>query len=77
MYTFLWVWQGFSIYTLYSKCHHQFGLMDCNYYTNASAMQYIMNYMKLVLPLYSLYWSIHTKDESKRGTAFAFIFGVN
>ena len=23
------------------------------------------------------YWSIHTKDESKRGTAFAFIFGVN
>ena len=24
-----------------------------------------------------LYWSIHTKDESKRGTAFAFIFGVN
>ena len=25
----------------------------------------------------SLYWSIHTKDESKCGTAFAFIFGVN
>ena len=25
----------------------------------------------------SLYWSIHTKDESKRGTAFAFIFDVN
>ena len=24
-----------------------------------------------------LYWSIHTKDESKRGTVFAFIFGVN
>ena len=24
-----------------------------------------------------LYWSIHTKDESKRETAFAFIFGVN
>ena len=36
-----------------------------------------MNYMKLVIPLHSLYWSIHTKDESKRGTAFAFIFGVN
>ena len=36
-----------------------------------------MNSMKLVIPLYSLYWSIHTKDESKRGTAFAFIFGVN
>ena len=33
--------------------------------------------MKLVIPLRSLYWSIHTKDESKRGTAFAFIFGVN
>ena len=29
--------------------------------------------MKLVIPLHSLYWSIHTKDESKRGTAFAFI----
>ena len=36
-----------------------------------------MNSMKLVVPLRSLYWSIHTKDESKRGTAFAFIFGVN
>ena len=38
---------------------------------------HIMNSMKLVVPLQSLYWSIHTKDESKRGTAFAFIFGVN
>ena len=37
----------------------------------------IMNSMKLVIPLHLLYWSIHTKDESKRGTAFAFIFGVN
>ena len=36
-----------------------------------------MNSVKLVIPLQSLYWSIHTKDESKRGTAFAFIFGVN
>ena len=36
-----------------------------------------MNSMKLVIPLHSLYWSIHTKDESKRGTAFASIFGVN
>ena len=36
-----------------------------------------MDSMKLVIPLHSLYWSIHTKDESKRGTAFAFIFGVN
>ena len=33
--------------------------------------------MKLVIPLHSLYWSIHTKDESKRRTTFAFIFGVN
>ena len=33
--------------------------------------------MKLVVPLHSLYWSIHTKDESKREMAFAFIFGVN
>ena len=39
--------------------------------------QLIMNSTKLVIPLHSLYWSIHTKDESKRGTAFAFIFGVN
>ena len=37
----------------------------------------LMNSTKLVIPLHSLYWSIHTKDESKRGTAFAFIFGVN
>ena len=37
----------------------------------------LMNSMKLVFPLHSLYWSIHTKDESKRETAFAFIFGVN
>ena len=37
----------------------------------------VMNSMKLVIPLRTLYWSIHTKDESKRGTAFAFIFGVN
>ena len=37
----------------------------------------IMNSMELGIPLHSLYWSIHTKDESKRGIAFAFIFGVN
>ena len=30
-----------------------------------------------ICQLHSLYWSIHTKDESKRGIAFAFIFGVN
>ena len=27
-----------------------------------------MNSMKLAIPLHSLYWSIHTKDESKRGS---------
>ena len=32
---------------------------------------------EIVIPLHLLYWSIHTKDESKRGTAFAFILGVN
>ena len=36
-----------------------------------------VNSMKHVIPLHSLYRSIHTKDESKRGIAFAFIFGVN
>ena len=50
-----------------------------------------MNSMKLVIPLHLNSWkkdskrccdtttaeSIHTKDESKRGSAFAFIFGVN
>ena len=32
--------------------------------------------MKLVILLHSLYWSIHSKDESKRGTIFALIFKV-
>ena len=50
-----------------------------------------MNSMKLVIPLHFISWkkdseqccdtttpeSIHTKDESKRETAFAFIFGVD
>ena len=36
-----------------------------------------VNSMKLVILLHSLYWSIHIKDENKRGTAFTFIFGVN
>ena len=50
-----------------------------------------MNSMKRVIPLHFIWWkkdsklccdttmpeSIHTKDESKRGSAFAFIFGVN
>ena len=35
---------------------------------------HIMNSMKLVIPLH---WLSYTKDESKHGTAFAFIFGVN
>ena len=30
----------------------------------------------IIIPLHSLYWSIDTKDESKLGTAFTFIFGV-
>ena len=47
------------------------------YFINEVARHMIMNSMKLVIPLHSLYWSIHTKDESKRGTAFTFIFGVN
>ena len=50
-----------------------------------------MNSMKIVIPLHFISLkkdskrccdtttpeSIHTKDESKRGSAFAFIFGVN
>ena len=36
-----------------------------------------MKSTRLVIPLHSLYWSIHTKDESERGTAFTFIFDVN
>ena len=52
---------------------------------------YFMKSMELVIPLHFISWkkyskrccdtttpeSIHTKDESKRGSAFAFIFGVN
>ena len=50
-----------------------------------------MNSMKIIIPLHFISLkkdskrccdtttpeSIHTKDESKRGSAFAFIFGVN
>ena len=50
-----------------------------------------MNSMKIIIPLHHISLkkdskqccdtttpkSIHTKDESKRGFAFAFIFGVN
>ena len=52
------------------------GKLDCNK-TPVFGHEKGMNSMKLVIPLHWLYWSIHTKDESKRGTAFAFIFGVN
>ena len=52
---------------------------------------YSMKSTKLVIPLHFISWnkdskrccdtatpeSIHTKDESKRGSTFAFIFGVN
>ena len=30
----------------------------------------LMNFVKLVIPSHSLYWSIHTKDESKHATGF-------
>ena len=51
-------------------------LRNIDLHFNYLIIQY-MNSMKLVVPLHSLHRSIHTKDESKRGTAFAFIFGVN
>ena len=35
-----------------------------------------INFMELVILLHSLYWSFHTKDETKRGTAFAFLLGL-
>ena len=57
-----------SLFILYQRGNCLFG-----FYVN----EFFMNSMKLVIHLHSLYWSIHTKDESKRGTAFAFIFGVN
>ena len=47
------------------------------YISGTETFRPIMNSMIHVIPLHSLNWSIHTKDESKRGTAFAFIFGVN
>ena len=50
------------------------GLMDV---ARKPSLACRVNSMKLVISLHSLYWSIHTKDESKRGIAFAFIFGVN
>ena len=47
--------------------------MGCKQHNNGLDM----NSMNFVIPLHSWYWSIHTKDESKHGTAFAFIFCVN
>ena len=37
----------------------------------------VHEFHELVILFHSLYWSIHTKDESKHRTPFAFIFGVN
>ena len=50
------------------------GHLECPLWT---VMPYNMNSMKVVIPLHSLHWSIHTKDEGKHGTAFALIFGMN
>ena len=36
------------------------------------ALRRLLNSMKLVILLHSLYWSIHTKDESKRGNRVCF-----
>ena len=48
-----------------------------NSFCDISRKCVLPNMIRAGIRLYSLYWSIHTKDESKRGTAFAFIFGVN
>ena len=63
--TFLHVLHAFKLKVLFSLMNH-LGSLKLN-----------LNSMKLVIPLHSLYWSIHTEDESKRGIEFAFIFGVN
>ena len=36
-----------------------------------------LEFHELDIPSHSLHWTIHTKDESKCETTFAFIFGVN
>ena len=64
-----------SINLTQKKPFRYFG--DLLYVGSALLVELCMNSMKLVNPLLSLYWSIHTKDESKRDSAFAFIFGVN
>ena len=51
--------------------------INCHRQQTVGGGSVFMKSMKFVTLLHSLHWSIHTKDESKRGTAFAFIFGVN
>ena len=48
-----------------------------NSFSDISRKCILPNVIGAVNRLHSLHWSIHTKDESKRGTALAFIFGVN
>ena len=59
------------------KCKNRGILFSLNKWRIAISADGYVNSMKLVILFHSMYWSIHTKDESKRGTAFAFIFGVN
>ena len=53
------------------------GCISAAFYKILSLFPLFMNSMKLVIALHLSFWSIHTKDESKRETAFAFNFGVN
>ena len=48
-----------------------------NQFSDISGKWILPNMIRTVNRLHSLYWSIHTKDESKRDFVFAFIFGVN
>ena len=70
-----------QIYSCYlsvmGQVHNRPALIEASTKYRCAVDLVCMNSMKLVIPLHSLYWSIHTKDESKRETAFAFIFGVN
>ena len=65
----VWIDSGFVVSL--DRLEYFFYEITCN------GMTISMNSMKVVIPLNSFYWSIHTKDGSKCGTAFAFIFGVN
>ena len=67
-------WHNLGLHCCFNECMESGGTQLISIQT---AKKLLMNSMKLVILLQSLYWSIHTKDESKRGTAFAFIFGVN